>query len=63
MKRFYCTECKRVKRVRQYPTSVIFGSPDIPTNRIGHCDYHITGRVKANHTHYATVSIAKRGTR
>lgn len=49
MKRFYCTICKTVKRVRQYPALIQF-SPEVPptnpTDRIGTCDSHFKGSNK-----------------
>jgi len=43
MKRFYCTICKKVKRVRNYPTLIEF-SPEVPptnpVNRFGECNFH-----------------------
>lgn len=40
MKRFYCTVCKKIKRVRVYPASVADTQATSPQNRIGECKYH-----------------------
>lgn len=43
MKRFYCTECKKVKRVRVYPASV--GNSQYatkPEDRVGQCTRHLS---------------------
>lgn len=40
MKRFYCTVCKRIKRVRKYPTNIENQYADDPTQRIGSCSRH-----------------------
>ena len=45
MKRFYCIECKRVKRVRVYPPSVTTPEAVKPTDRIGVCKWHVDVRV------------------
>lgn len=44
MKRFYCTICKRVKRVRTLPRITDTHS-SVPSNRIGQCDRHTDGRI------------------
>ena len=44
MKRFYCTVCKRIKRVRALPANTQTPLADSPENRIGKCDYHTIGR-------------------
>lgn len=43
MKRFYCTICQRVKRVRVIPTSVKFHGDDVRM-REGTCSWHSTAR-------------------
>ena len=43
MKRFYCTVCKRVKRVRRIPPSVLTPNAEIVTERTGECAYHASG--------------------
>lgn len=41
MKRFYCTICKRIKRVRKYPADIQNQYSDSVGNRIGTCTRHI----------------------
>jgi len=40
MKRFFCTVCGRVKRVRKYPTNVVSVHADDVYARRGSCDKH-----------------------
>jgi len=40
MKRFYCTICKRVKRVRSLPRNVVAVNCEVPEDRTGTCDKH-----------------------
>jgi len=40
MVRFYCTVCKRVKRVRQYPTRILNEYATTPADRVGVCNRH-----------------------
>jgi len=40
MKRFYCTICKRARRVRKYPTNVSNVSAENVTDRTGQCAWH-----------------------
>jgi len=40
MKRFFCTVCKKVKRVRKYPTNVVSVHADDVFARRGSCDKH-----------------------
>lgn len=40
MKRFYCTVCKKVKRVRVYPADIQDVSNESPEYRIGTCRRH-----------------------
>jgi len=40
MKRFYCTICRRVKRVRQYPSNISSAEHNLPVERIGECAKH-----------------------
>jgi len=66
MKRFFCTVCQRVKRVRSLPSII-----DNPTSvslqdRTGQCDYHTSGRpsyarVKPAHSNIksTTASVVK----
>lgn len=43
MKRFFCTTCKRVKRVQQWPTIIENQSAELPDARLGQCNFHATG--------------------
>lgn len=46
MKRFYCTICKQVKRVRNLPVVLDLQSNHLnPADRIGECDKHSRPRV------------------
>jgi hypothetical protein len=38
MKRFFCTICKRIKRVQSFPLDVVLSNS--VKSRIGTCDYH-----------------------
>jgi len=40
MKRFYCTICKRARRVRKYPSDVINTQSENVTDRTGTCVWH-----------------------
>lgn len=40
MKRFYCTICQRVKRVRKYPLDVVGVENELPESRVGTCSRH-----------------------
>lgn len=40
MKRFYCTICQRVKRVRRMPDSIEQVNSDTPALRHGVCRWH-----------------------
>ena len=40
MKRFYCTICQRVKRVRQYPADITLQHSDVVFARTGTCARH-----------------------
>lgn len=42
MKRFYCTICERVKRVRVMPSNVIGLTYEDATKREGTCRFHAT---------------------
>lgn len=42
MKRFYCTICKKVKRVRNLPSNVQTRTSEVVTERIGQCNRHIS---------------------
>lgn len=51
MKRFYCSICKRVKRVRSFPSSLNHNQQDAftPTDRIAQCNRHSPGYTSPNH--------------
>lgn len=53
MKRFFCTVCGKVKRVQRWPVVISndYGNVTIPQDRIGQCNYHITGRTRLTSTH------------
>lgn len=40
MKRFFCKQCKKVKRVRNIPSKTITPNAPKPVDRIGICDRH-----------------------
>ena len=40
MKRFYCTVCQKLKRVRKYPVNTSSMSAEQPEERIGECARH-----------------------
>lgn len=44
MKRFFCTVCKKVKRVRNVPQIIDTPNAVVPSDRIGQCDWHSMGR-------------------
>jgi hypothetical protein len=44
MKRFYCTICRRIKRVRSLPTNVVRVHADEVKLRTGTCDKHDVGQ-------------------
>lgn len=41
MKRFYCTICQRIKRVRTLPTNVQSVNSMTVGKRVGTCDKHV----------------------
>ena len=43
MKRFFCVTCKSVKRVRTLPLEINDIYSNIPSDRIGRCDWHTSG--------------------
>jgi hypothetical protein len=43
MKRFFCTKCQKMKRVRNYPTSIENVDAVNPTDRVGECNRHSIG--------------------
>ena len=40
MKRFYCTKCKRVKRVQKFPILINDAFATLPQDRVGECNWH-----------------------
>ena len=52
MKRFYCTVCGRVKRVRALPNNVQSVNSMTPNKRVGTCDKHYV-----EHEGYVPVSV------
>jgi hypothetical protein len=64
MKRFYCTVCKRVKRVRRIPLNVVSPNAEIVTERTGECSYHADGYVRrtrvAKPIKQVTIQVSKR---
>lgn len=46
MKRFFCTTCKRVRRVRALPANVSSPEAPLPQDRVGKCVWHITNKSK-----------------
>jgi hypothetical protein len=40
MKRFYCTVCKKVKRVRKMPRVIETPKAQAPAERVGQCNRH-----------------------
>ena len=40
MKRFYCTVCRKVKRVRKYPRIIQDAQNIAPAARVGQCNHH-----------------------
>lgn len=45
MKRFYCTICRKVKRVQKWPDDVQAYTSINVFDRMGTCNYHTMGRV------------------
>lgn len=52
MKRFYCTICKKVKRVRNIPSRITTPSAPKVKDRTGICDRHNTSDI-AKYDHKA----------
>lgn len=48
MKRFYCTVCKKVRRIRKYPAIITTSKADVVTDRIGKCNRHLVHRKVVN---------------
>jgi len=40
MKRFFCTTCRKIKRVHTLPDNVVGVSNERPADRVGRCVYH-----------------------
>lgn len=40
MKRFFCTICGKLKRVRKYPHNIVRVNAEQPEERIGTCNKH-----------------------
>jgi hypothetical protein len=40
MKRFYCTVCKKIKRVQSFPSRILKPTATNPIYRIGTCNHH-----------------------
>jgi hypothetical protein len=57
MKRFYCTTCKKVRRARKWPVVMGDTSAFSPEQRLGICDWHLSGRVR--HVRVKPVVAAK----
>jgi len=55
MKRFYCTVCKKVKRVRKMPRLIEMPDSQTVTERMGVCNRHMSIQ--------QTVTARKTGTR
>ena len=51
MKRFYCTVCKQVKRVQQWPAALedTYGGGKDPQKRLGECDRHFKPQTLGKH--------------
>ncbi len=49
MKRFYCTICQRVKRVRTLPRNTQSVNSMTPEKRIGTCDKHALTQTESNY--------------
>jgi hypothetical protein len=44
MKRFFCSECKRIRRQRRWPRDVVNEHSERVTERIGTCNIHLEDR-------------------
>lgn len=62
MFRFFCSQCKCVKRVQHIPIIIDNQSDDNPTNRIGICDYHSKPKqvkiIKSNKVEPSSIPIS-----
>jgi len=56
MKRFYCTICKRVKRVRKLPPTMDTPQADKVVERTGVCNLH---EAKFEYAHASSRKVAK----
>jgi len=56
MKRFYCTICKRVKRVRKLPATMDTPQADKVVERTGVCNLH---EAKFEYAHASSRKVAK----
>lgn len=70
MKRFYCTVCKKVKRVQNLPIVIENEIADNPVNRIGICNHHSSPKIPKvkvvkvdSFVALKTVSVARKGKR
>lgn len=63
MKRFYCTICQKVKRVRSLPDNVESEFAKNPIDRVGECKHHSNlnaiafDRIPAKHTQQPRQSV------
>ena len=49
MKRFYCTICKKIKRVRKYPSNTVTPCASNPAERVGSCNRHSSHPIQLVH--------------
>jgi hypothetical protein len=55
MKRFYCSICKKIKRVRKMPRVIEMPKAENPFERVGVCNRHtVTTRSNYKVTHVAS---------
>lgn len=40
MRRFYCTVCKKIKRVQKWPVILSNRDSELPEQRVGECNRH-----------------------
>lgn len=63
MKRFYCTICEKVKRVRSLPDNIESPTAKNPINRVGECNHHKLGnafafdRIRAHKTTKKSIPV------
>lgn len=60
MQRFYCTVCKKVKRVQHIPNNVFNPAAPLPEDRIGECNRH--ARTHSREDRAERLNIRKTGT-